>query len=385
MLKQGLVWGGLTWLLLLCASSCSDKPSCEGKESCACYANSTCNAGLDCRSNLCVNLNGAGGASGSGLDSKACLACAETACASAASACKAASGCETMLSCLLECGTDAACLANCVNGVSPDGVAKAGMYQACAFTMCTKDCTYVPTGIGGFGNGSGGSSSSAGASSKAGNGSTSGGSNGVGGTGTAGAGDPPSEPVSGVNWLSITGATAPSGNGVNGKLGIDGVFYAYADPCASLGMSWDPTTRCLSGLMCAADTTGTNWGVAIGFDFNNVDSVKRAWNAGSHGVTGVAWKTSVSRLQVWIQNMDPSFNGTCTSADCNINAPPDGKRSAQGMGQFSFASMEKDVWGPDAASYDFDSANVSALQFKIAAEPSAFQYSLCVHELGVVR
>ncbi|HEY3253320.1 MAG TPA: hypothetical protein VGJ91_05210 [Polyangiaceae bacterium] len=389
MFKQSLLLGGLSWLVLVCIPSCGSDKKCEGGETCACYANGTCNAGLECRSNLCVSLNGSsGGSTGSSFDTKACLSCAQSSCANEASACKASSGCETLISCMLGCSSDATCLANCAKGVTPDNITKEGTYQVCALTKCTSDCTYtpsIPSGSGGSGNGSAGQSSSAGGSSKAGSGSTSGGN---GNTGAAGGGS--SDPVSGVNWLGLVEDAAPSDYGVNGKLGIEGVFYAYADPCSTDGMSWDPTTRCISGTMCAQDSQGVNWGVAIGFDFNNVDSVKHAWSATTAGVTGIAWSTtgtsaSSGTMQIWVQNMDPSFNGSCSSMNCNINAPPDGNSSPLASGQFTFASMVKDVWGPGADSYVFNPANISALQFKLRTGPSTSSYSLCVVGVGVLR
>jgi len=385
MFKRSLVLGSLPWLVFLSTPSCSssDKKACEGAEKCACYPNGSCDVGLACRSDVCVNLNGAGGASSGTFDTKACLACAEGACSSEASACKASSGCEAITSCLLSCSTDAVCLSECAKGATTDNVTKSGTYQACAAINCSKDCIPALSGIGGFGNGSGGASSSAGGTSKAGGSSTSGGNSGIAGSGGGGQ----TNPISGVNWLTAVEDAAPSTVGVNGKLGVEGVFYAYADPCTTASMQWDPMSRCVSGTMCASDSTGANWGVAIGFDFNNVESVKHAWNAGTAGVTGIAWQANVTGgpMQVWVQNMDPSFKGTCSSMNCNINAPPDGTSSASPNGQFSFASMVKDVWGPDADSYVFDPANISALQFKLPAKPLETSYMLCVGAIGLVR
>ncbi|HYQ26604.1 MAG TPA: hypothetical protein VER04_05270 [Polyangiaceae bacterium] len=387
MFKRSLLLGGLSALVLLGAPSCSSDKPCEGAETCACYANSTCDTGLDCRSNVCVNLSGAAGAPSSSFDAKACFACAESACASAASACKAASGCDTVTRCLLGCAADATCLANCAQGVTADDIAKSAQYQGCALTACSSDCTYSANGFGGSGNGSAGASSSAGGASKAGNGSTSGGSGSVGGSTGAG-GSTATNPVSGTNWLSLSADAAPSTQGVNGKLGIEGVFYAYGDACSTPSMFWDPNIRCISGTMCAADANGVNWGVAIGFDFNNLASVKHAWNATTAGVTGITWKNynSTNSMQVWIQNMDPSFNGSCSTTNCNINAPPDGVSTASpGSGLFTFANMVKDDWGPSASSYVFNPANVSALQFKVSAQPSPTDYMLCIDALGVIR
>jgi hypothetical protein len=381
MFKQSLLLGSLSLVLLAMPSCGGDKKPCEGAEKCACYGNGTCDAGLDCRSNTCVNLSGGGGGPGVSFDAKKCLACAESACGDAASACKASSGCEAITSCLLACSTDAVCLANCSKGVTQDNVVKSGAYQVCAFTMCSQDCTPTLTGIGGFGNiGTGGASSSGGSTSKGG-GSSTGGSNGGAG------GSVPTEPVSGTNWLTLVEDAAPSTMGVNGKLGVEGVFYAYADPCSTDSMTWDPIQRCITGVMCASDSTGTNWGVSIGFDFNNVDSVKHAWSATTAGVKGIAWEgySSSSTMQIWVQNMDPSFNGTCSSMNCNINAPPDGVPAASATGQFSFASMVKDMWGPDADSYVFNPANISALQFKLSAKPTESSYMLCIGKVGLVR
>lgn len=381
MFKQSLLLGGLSLLVLLAMPSCGgDKKACQGTEKCACYPNGTCDAGLDCRSNTCVNLSGVGGAPSVSFDAKACLACAEKACADASSACKASSGCETITSCLLGCSTDVTCLSNCSKGVTQDNVLKSGTYQACAATMCSKDCIPMLSGFGGFGSGVGGASSSAGGASKGGGSSTSGGNTGTGGAGQA-------NPVSGVNWLTLVEDAAPSTVGVNGKLGVEGVFYAYADPCSTTSMSWDPLTRCITGTMCAADSTGANWGVAIGFDFNNVASVKHAWSATTAGVTGIAWSAlgAGTSMQVWVQNMDPSFKGACSEMNCNINAPPDGTPSASSSGQFGFSNMVKDVWGPDADSYVFNPANISALQFKLSSKPSASNYTLCIDAVGLIR
>jgi hypothetical protein len=373
--------------------SCGNKDKCQGGERCECYANATCNEGLQCRSNLCVGTSsgiGGSGATSSGIDYEACAACAQKTCKAEYDACKAASGCAEIVECAIGCGSDANCLAGCNTVPSADVGQKIVAYEQCALSDCLDDCVYVPDAGGGTGNAGGASNvgGKSGASGSSSGGKSQGGSA-AGGSG-GNVGDPPREPTSGTNWLSLDGATAPSVLGVNGKLGIEGVFYAYGDPCATASMSWNPATRCLEGDRCLSGETGENWGVAIGFDFNNVDDTKHAWSATAAGVTGFAWKVTgslVPSLQFWVQNMDPSFAGTCSAASCSIDGPPDGTSSASASGQLSFASMVKDYWGGTGTSYVFDPSNVSSIQLKIPAATisSNTAYSVCFDQLGVVR
>jgi len=200
------------------------------------------------------------------------------------------------------------------------------------------------------------------------------------------------ELTKGVNWIGLMQDAAPPTLGLNGKLGINGVLYTYGDGCATI--SWDAITRCISGELCLA--SAANWGVSVGFDFFNTGDMgtppntKHPWNATAVGVIGVAWETrSVLAYspQVWIQNMDPKWNGQCSAAECGINGPPDGVRSASQKGQVLFSSMMKDDWGGTGTPYVFNAANISALQFKIpgATNSSATTYQLCIDRLGVIR
>jgi hypothetical protein len=375
------VLGAAAVLSLWAVVSCK-KSQCQGAERCACYANETCNDGLECRSNTCVDLDGSsGGSSGSGIDTEACKACAEQSCEAEHDACAESSGCEDIIDCMLECGSDANCLAGCNKGASTDANSKSLAYQSCAFSQCVSDCVYDgPSGSGG----SSGGGASAGGAAQGGSASKAGSSSGGGSGGSA-----PSELVSGTNWLTLVADAAPADMGINGKLGIDGVFYAYADPCATATMQWDAVSRCVSGELCFSEN-GVNWGVAIGFDFNSVSEVKHAWSATAVAVQGLAWRvTSLFPvpLQVWVQNMDPSFAGTCSTTSCSINGPPDGTSSASSTGQFLFSEMVKDNWGGTGISYAFDPTNISSLQFKIppATDSLSTSYSVCVAQLGVIR
>lgn len=209
-------------------------------------------------------------------------------------------------------------------------------------------------------------------------------------TGGSGGSSASTTPMPGVNWLTLVGNGAPSSEGVNGALGVEGVFYAYGDPCATSTMQWDPDSRCLTGDLCLADSTGTNWGVAIGFDLDNRSEVKHAWNATTAGVTGFAWSLSVSaptQVQFWVQNMDPAYGSTCSAMSCSIAGPPDGRSVAGPSGQVYFSSMEKDDWGGTGTDYLFDPSRISSLQFKLPAarDSLATSYQMCVDGLGVIR
>jgi hypothetical protein len=376
----------LAWGL---AASCTndDAVSCTGAEHCACFGDGTCNEGLDCRSRLCVNLNSTGfeDASGGGIDVEACLSCAEATCTTESNACKAATGCDDIIQCMVGCGSDATCLSKCNANASADANVKSLAYQSCAFSRCANECSYAggqgTGGTGGTGGGGKGGSSGSGSGGRAGS---------AGTTGTGGSAVV--ELISGINWLGISGDAAPATMGPNGKLGINGVFYAYGDGCATV--NWDPVSRCVSGELCLV--SAANWGVAIGFDFNNTGdtgsppNTKLTWNASSSGVTGFAWETRsplFNSFQFWVLNMDPTWNGQCSAAECNINGPPDGTPSASADGQLPFGDMVKDNWGGTGIAYAFNVADISALQFKIpgATNSLATGYSLCIDRLGVIR
>ncbi|MET0789924.1 MAG: hypothetical protein ABW061_00255 [Polyangiaceae bacterium] len=385
--KRWFGFGGSFLILLGWLPSCGSDAPCQGAETCACYANDTCNAGLACRSKTCVDLDGpSSSGGGSGVDTKACLACGDKNCVDEAAACKAASDCTSSLSCFLNCGSDSGCAANCGKSLSVDSGTKAVSYYSCAITKCLSDCVYVP-GTGGSGNPGGG------ASSTAGNGGDHGGAgSSVAGTGASSGGPSNTDLTSGTNWLELLDDGAPPDLGLNAKLGINGVLYAYGDGCAT--MTWDASSRCLNGELCL--TSAANWGVAVGFDFNNSGATgtpantKHAWNANTYGVVGLAWDTASALpngFQVWVQNMDPSYNGSCSAMSCDIAGPGDGTASASPSGEFSFATMQKDDWGGSGVPYAFNAANISALQFKVksAIVPDDTSYRICVRSIGVVR
>jgi hypothetical protein len=286
---------------------------------------------------------------------------------------------------MVRCGKDAACLSKCNANASADANVKSLAYQACAFSRCASECLYSGSsgtgGVGGVGTGGRGGNSGASTGGRSG----SAGTPGTGGSSVV-------ELTSGINWLGLSGDAAPSTMGLNEKLGINGVFYAYGDGCAT--MNWDGVTRCISGELCMV--SAANWGVAVGFDFNNTGdtgtppNTKLAWNAAAYGVTGFAWKTRSAltySFQFWVQNMDPTWNGRCSATECSINGPPDGTASATLDDQLLFGEMVKDNWNGTGTTYVFNVANISALQFKIPAATNSLAtgYLLCIDALGVVR
>jgi len=195
-----------------------------------------------------------------------------------------------------------------------------------------------------------------------------------------------------VNWLTLVADGAPPSQGVNGALNVNGVLYAYGDGCATL--SWDPTSRCVVGNLCLANSL--NWGVAVNFDFNNSGATgvpantKYAWNANTVGAAGLAWQAigqAPNGFQVWVLNMDPIFGGACTAQSCDINGPADGTGIASDSGQISFLSMQKDYWGGTGVSYVFNPTDISAIQFKLPAAISSLDttYELCIDAIGVIR
>ena len=105
------------------------------------------------------------------------------------------------------------------------------------------------------------------------------------------------------------------------------------------------------------------------------------------GAIGVAWSVSGSApgLQVWVTNMDPSWNGVCTADSCEIPGPPDGDSSVTMTAQLDFSNMEKDNWGSSGTNYVFDPSAILALQFKLPAVTSGgLSYSFCIDRLGII-
>ena len=201
------------------------------------------------------------------------------------------------------------------------------------------------SGVGGSGHGAGtaGTTGSAGTMGAAGT------------TGQAGSSGAPS-----VTWLELSGSTAPASFASNAALGINGSFYAYADGCSTL--TWDESTRCASGMLCDPAKSLDNWGMAVGFDFHNtgVDgtppNTKLIWNPNEHGALGVAWRirNNAPKLQVWVLNMAPSWQGQCSAMTCEIAGPPDGVAPAALSGELLFGHMIKDNWGGSGVQYTFD-------------------------------
>jgi hypothetical protein len=199
---------------------------------------------------------------------------------------------------------------------------------------------------------------------------------------------PAEELMSGVNWLTIVDDVASSVDFPNRDLGIEGVFYAYGDGCATF--EWDPALRCISGEFCA--WSESNWGIGIGFDFNNDGTNKYAWNSSSAAATpvkGISWSvhfdnSNTRDFQIWITNMDPNFGGVCAAtADCGYAGPPDGESSPSSSGSLMFTSLQKDDWGGTGTNYSFNPANILALQFKMPAPSAPESFYMCVDNLGI--
>jgi hypothetical protein len=381
--------GGLAALVM--GTGCfgvGKKDSCAtGTVQCGCFANGTCHAGLACLSQVCVNPGltiDAGRTDGGGTGQGApavCVACAETQCRDEARRCAAATGCMGLVNCVIGCQDDASCVAACASGASATTAVEAQGYVACAYGRCLEECT--PGGV--VTPGTGGRSADPGTGGR-GVGPGTGGrvvGPGTGGSGVPGTGGASSTLVPGVNWLVLNENAASESQFPNGALGINGVFYAFGDNCASL--SWNPVSRCLSGVLCPF--SATTWGVAIGFDFRNSGDIKYPWNAPAAGARGVAWSVSgTSSFQVWITNMDPIWGGQCSAATCNINGPPDGTSSPAFDGSLSFTGLVKENWGGAGVIYTFDPANILALQFKVpSATLGSTTFQICVDQLGIVR
>jgi hypothetical protein len=217
---------------------------------------------------------------------------------------------------------------------------------------------------------------------------------GAGGTTNSTTTDPAREAVTGTNWLTFSGSWAAAEAGVNGALNISGALYAFGDSCAT--MTWDETTRCLTGTLCEPGADFANWGVSVGFDFHNTGetgtppNTKLPWSASAVAATGVAWAVSGTApgLQVWVTNMDASFGSQCTVDECAINGPPDGRASTtlNGPDSMLFSGMVKDDWGGSGTTYTFDSSRILALQFKLASVVSgAASFNFCIDQIGITR
>jgi hypothetical protein len=209
----------------------------------------------------------------------------------------------------------------------------------------------------------------------------------AGTTGQAGSGG-----MSSITWLGLSGSSAPSSFAVNAELGIEGSFYAYSDECSQSKLTWDAQNRCASGTICKPG--GNNWGVSIGFDFHYTGSVgtppdtKLTWNPQKVGARGIAWRIhgTAPKLQVWVLNMDPSWQGQCNGMPCEISGPPDGIVLAPLNGELHFDNMMKDDWGNTGIPYQFDPAAVFALQFKISSlAVGDVEFNFCIDELGILQ
>jgi hypothetical protein len=207
------------------------------------------------------------------------------------------------------------------------------------------------------------------------------------------AGQPNGGEPSRVAWLSLQGSEAPASAEPNGDLHIAGRFYAYGDGCADL--HWDEASRCAWGKLCDP-LGGENWGIAVGFDFNNSGeegspaNAKRTWDPREVGALGVAFKiggqAQAPGFQIWVLNMDSAWGGECTAMTCEIAGPPDGRRLLPLEGELWFDNMQKDDWGGTGLHYEYDPAAVYALQLKLPAiEVHAASFNFCVDALGIIR
>jgi len=244
----------------------------------------------------------------------------------------------------------------------------------------------VTGGAGGsLGGGPSGGSSTTGGVRATGGLTATGGSNSTGGTSVQSTGES-------VVWLTFDSAQANSITSPNGSLGINGVLYAYSDSCASV--SFDPQTRCVAGYLCDVGSQFENWGVAIGFDFVNTGTTgappnaKLTWNPTTHNAIGVTWHISnliTSRLQLWVLDMDPSWQGSCTSDTCSIQGAPDGASQIGADGRLYFNAMVKDDWGGSGIYYTYSPASAYSLQFKIPTViVGAETFQFCIDKLGII-
>ena len=271
-------------------------------------------------------------------------------------------------------------------------------FSACLVTFDDWPLRGGSSGQSGLGGGSpdgvsGGSSATGGTAASGSGGSPSGGAPGGGspsGGSTSGGNGGAAGLVSGTNWLTFNEDWADPADGANGALNISGSVYAYGDGCATL--TWDKATRCASGVLCEPGPTYQNWGIAIGFDFYNTGesgspaNAKLTWNPEDVDAIGVAWNITGTApgLQVWVLNMDPTWNGVCTAATCDIAGPPDGEPVAGSNGALYFATMDKDVWA-GGVDYTWNPAATDSLQFKLAAiRAGAQSFAFCLDRLGII-
>ncbi len=333
--------------------------------------------------------NGSGQATSSGVDFDACFACGDQACASEANACNSA--CRGLLDCVFGCEAgDSNCQLDCVPENGQPEAQAAVAYYACTMQKCVNEC--VPQANTPAVTSSSSSVTNAANTASVETSATS--TTSVAGTTGAASTTGSVTPMTGINWLSLDGSWADPAAGVNGALNISGAVYAYGDACASV--NWDPDTRCVSGTLCEPGSDFANWGMAVAFDFHNTGEsgtppdTKMAWDANAVGAVGVAWQVSGTApgLQVWVTNMDPSWNGQCSADECAIDGPPDGKTTTVlgAPDQMLFSSMVKDDWGGAGTSYSFSSSSILTLQFKLASVVSgATAFDFCIDQIGIVR
>lgn len=190
-------------------------------------------------------------------------------------------------------------------------------------------------------------------------------------------------------WLTFENDQAKSTASPNDALGINGLVFAYTDGCATY--TFDRAKRCASGITCSVDPPDyLNWGMAIEFDFVvDVAGVKYTWNPVDHGVIGFAWQITNAYgtyLQLWMQEMDPMYAGTCSAKSCALNAPPFGAGKIGQTGSVYLNAMTLDNWGSSYPSRNFLPTNFFGLQFKIPTViiQNAATFELCIDQLGVI-
>lgn len=198
--------------------------------------------------------------------------------------------------------------------------------------------------------------------------------------------------VTNITWLAFDdSARARSDQAPNGDLGIDGLLFNDTGPCAVL--NWDPQTRCATGTLCSPGVDFNNWGISLNFNFRTTGDpgspLTLPWDPNAVGARGIAWEISGSApgLQLWVLNMDPVWNGRCTSLLCDLFAAPDGTPSPALHGQLYFDQMVKDDWGTNGGlHYTFDPKAAFALQFKLPSAGSAnASFAFCIDRLGIIR